>query len=616
MLYRLVADDIGRRRQVETPSWSPAGKVILMQPNDLYDEKTSANLDKIKLREPAQAQGSAAKEFVTRLAAYRQHLSSVHLQFASATKEVVKGLTSNGSQQEDEKLKAHRLRLEKELGPMIEEILTLEKRWLSNVCKAHESAEAHLADNQKVFTHLETLRTTFPPAQHNIERLENQRTLIQETWKPSRAKWTNLNRLDTKIKDGVELRNKAVNLKAEIKKLCGNDYFEGLRRYLRGAGFIVAPSYIPPAAVFPREDWISLESGASKTPEELASAADALMMKYQILGTSYSGMRYKSEGASDISGCVCISWVIARCATNNKRVIVPVVGMSGGAPNGKEDRFVDAMLSACALPPYRVYKYVEKTLEDNITKELVLGFQPFGEKPFDQPKNQSNDERFNQYYDDIMVRANNLALNYRVRELLSLRLPSRQAMLSYLGLSFALMTNKHVETKGTRSEPTPGVTRWHSFNCAEPAALAWISSFFVDGQDVHLCCPYEGADDPGTLGLKPKETCPWCATVELTYRSLKKVSDSEQAHWPRTFNKSMQTGKWAHEFTDARQFNNTRTDLEQRANLPRNKPTFASAYPSAVNDNVALLRKIFKRVGLLENSTIREGQLALWQQKR
>ncbi|ATB43618.1 hypothetical protein CYFUS_009098 [Cystobacter fuscus] len=585
-----------------------------MQPNDLYDEKTNANVDKIKLKEPTQTQGSASKEFVTRLAAYRQHLSSVNLQSGPALEGVVEGLLdSKDPQKDEEKIAAHRLRLKRELGPLVEEILTLEKRWLSNVCKAHESAEKHLADNQKVFTHLETLSKTFPPAQHTIDRLKEQRTLIKETWKPSRAKWTNLDRLETKIKKGVALQDQAVKLKAEIKKLCGNDYFEGLRRYLRGAGFIVAPSYIPPAAVFPRGDWISLESNEFKTPEELACAADALMMKYQVLGTSYSGMRYKSDVASDISGCVCISWVIAKCATNNKRVLVPVMGMSGGSPNGKEERFVDAMLGACALPPYRAYKYTS-TIP---TAEEKPEVQRFGENPFDQTRNPSSkDVEFNQYYDDIMVRANNLAINYRVRELLSLRLPSRQAMLSYLGLSFATMTNRDVEQTGSLAEPTPGVTRWHSFNCAEPAALAWISSFFVDGQDVHLCCPYEGADDPGALGLKPKETCPWCATVELTYRSLKKVSDSEQKRWPSTFDESMRTGKWAREFTGAREFKKQKTDLEQRVDLPRNKRTFASAYPSSVNDNVALLREIFKEVGLLKKSTIREEQLALWQQKR
>lgn len=163
---------------------------------------------------------------------------------------------------------------------------------------------------------------------------------------------------------------------------------------------------------------------------------------------------------------------------------------------------------------------------------------------------------------------------------------------------------------------TPGVARWHSLNCAEPAALAWISSFFVDGQDVHLCCPYEGADDPGAFGLKPKETCPWCATVELAYRSLKKAAAKEREHWPTDFSESMKTGKWAREINVARTFRGTEIDRAERVDLPRNKPAFESAYPGAVNDNVGVLREIFKEVGLLKRSTIREGQPALWQHER
>jgi hypothetical protein len=220
---------------------------------------------------------------------------------------------------------------------------------------------------------------------------------------------------------------------------------------------------------------------------------------------------------------------------------------------------------------------------------------------------------FNQYYDDIMVRANNLAINYRVRELLQLRLPSRQAMLSYVGLSFFAASRDQVANKSTLATPTPGVARWHSLNCAEPAALAWISSFFVDGQDVHLCCPYEGSDNPGALGLKPKETCPWCATVELAYRSLKKTPVEERRQWSNKFDESMSTGNWAREITFAQKFKKTDTDMEGRVDLPRNKRTFEQAYPGAVNDNVAVLREIFKEVGLLKKSTIREGLPALWQ---
>lgn len=554
-----------------------------MQPSDKYDVKTVIDLNQITVRPPLQVKGDASKEFVTRLEKYKQHLTSVNLQSVSAVERVVDGLCEKGPDWKD-----HRARLQKELKPLVTGILELEKRWFHNVCAAHESAETHLADNKKLLVRQAEMLKSPPPSYETLQSLETQQKNIKENWSPSRAKWTNLDRLEGRIKRANTLRN-------DVSNLYGNEYFEGLRRYFRALGFIVAPSYLPPAAVFPFEDWIPLEGNSGKTPEQLAHVSDELMVKYHVLGRSYSGMRYRSDVATDVSGCVCVSWVVAKCATNKKRMLVPVLGMSGSAPKNAD--VMDAMLGACALPPYK----------DPANK-------PFGKEPLKTvPQSQSGSQAFNQYYDDLMTRANNLAINYRVREILSLRLPSRQAMLSYAGLSFTAASRQELATNGTSSMPTPGVARWHSFNCAEPAALAWISSFFVDGQDVHLCCPYEGADDPGALGLKPKETCPWCATVELTYRSLKKVAPNEQGLWSNKFEESMKTGKWDREFTDARLFTQKGTDEAQRVDLPRNKPTFDPAYPNAVNNNVAVLRSVFKEVGLLRKSTIREEQPALWQ---
>ncbi|MET0405327.1 MAG: hypothetical protein ABW123_23125 [Cystobacter sp.] len=554
-----------------------------MQPSDKYDVKTVFDLNQITVRTPLQVKGDASKEFVARLDKYKQHLTSVSLQPVSAVERVVDGLCEKGPDWD-----VQRNRLKKELKPLVTGILELEKRWFHNVCEAHESAEKHLAENQTLLRRQQELLKSPPPSHATLKSLESQQTLIKKSWSSSRAKWANLDRLDNKIKTAVTRRD-------EVGNVYGHEYFEGLRRYLRALGFIVAPSYLPPAAVFPSEDWIPLEGTSTKTPEHLARVSDELMVKYHVLGTAYAGMRYRSDVPTDVSGCVCVSWVVTKCVSNKKRMLVPILGMSGSAPKNAD--VLDAMLGACALPPYK----------DPANK-------PFGKEPLKEILHpQSKELQFNQYYDDLMGRANNLAINYRVRELLSLRLPSRQAMLSYAGLSFTAASRDELAKMSDSSTPSPGVARWHSFNCAEPAALAWISSFFVDGQDVHLCCPYEGADDPGALGLKPKETCPWCATVELTYRSLKKVSPEEKDLWSKKFEESMKTGKWDREFTDARLFSALDTDQGRRVDLPRNKPTFDSAYPSAVNNNVAVLRSVFKEVGLLRKSTIREEKSALWQ---
>ncbi len=124
-----------------------------------------------------------------------------------------------------------------------------------------------------------------------------------------------------------------------------------------------------------------------------------------------------------------------------------------------------------------------------------------------------------------------------------------------------------------------------------------------------LCCPYEAGDDPGIRGLKPKETCPWCATVEIAYRSLSRVSNHET--WSFEYLNSMTTGKWGREITISESFD-LKKDKEMREKLPRNKGELSMAYPAKVNDNVAILREIFKEIGLLTPETIRVLEKPLW----
>jgi hypothetical protein len=558
-----------------------------MQPPDSYD----AGLKESKLRAPKDAQGAAATEFVTRLTQYGELLSAVKVE--QAVDGVLDGILKPVPQSllaqnkfvlpDKDESDEHRDNLRKDLAPLIGKILAMEQRWFHNVCKAHEAAEKYLGENQESFA----IHSDLGPATKKVERIQSQQKTVQG-WSLGVAKGKRLLELKGQLDRAVERQEK-------IEIRYGESYFEGLRVYLRGAGFLVSPSYLPPAAVFPREDWVSLDFD-DPSYEDLAAKADELMMKYQMLGTPYAGLLYNSNKQSKC-GCACISWVASTCvADKDKRVMVPVLGCSGGAPKPVS---VEAVLGGCALPPYT---------------SLAQG-QQFGSKPLEKAKKQDNNEEiFNQYYDDIMARANNLAINYRVRELLKLRLPSRQAMLSYLGLSFFRPTDEQREAYSDEIEPTPAVASWHSFNCAEPAALTWITSFFVDGQDVYLCCPYEGSNNPGKLGLMPKETCPWCATVEIAYRSLKKVPKDQQGQWPDVYDESMKTGEWAREISLADTFKGAVPDKAWREDIPRNWQTLEPAYPDAVNENVAVLRGLFREVGLLNKKTIRVGERALWQE--
>lgn len=556
-----------------------------MQPEDKYDSTLKAS----SLRSAGQAHGGASKELVTRLESYEARLKTAKAKPETATELLVDGLCASGSE-----WNAQRSTLKEYLGPLVVAILQMEQRWFHNLRGAHESAEKFREENEASFASHQKNQPPHQTVKESIDRLEKRKETVTG-WQPGTLKWKNLDDVNDKLRKANERNAKLDEANAE---LYGKSFFEGLRLYWRGAGFLVAPSYLPPAAIFPSDDWVVLDNEDTKPAEALASTADDLMKKYRVLGTPYAGMLYRDPRSKGESGCVCISWVLATLITTGKRVLVPVLGMSGKAPTAKNVVAVEAMLGACALPPY--WSTARKSF--GVTALLPVKSEV------------GKQLGFNEYYDDIMARANNLAINYRVRELLRLRLPSRQAMLSYLGLSFFVISRKDVANRCTLAEPTPGVTQWHSLNCAEPAALAWISSFFVDGQDVHLCCPYEGSDDPGALGLKPKETCPWCATVELAYRSLAKVSKKDSRNWPKAFEQSMATGQWAREITVARTFDQSATDSATRVDLPRNKPAIESAYPGAVNDNVAVLREIFKEVGLLNEDTVREGVRAPWQE--
>jgi hypothetical protein len=75
----------------------------------------------------------------------------------------------------------------------------------------------------------------------------------------------------------------------------------------------------------------------------------------------------------------------------------------------------------------------------------------------------------------------------------------------------------------------------------------------------------------------------------------------------------MKTGEWAREISLADTFKGAVPDKAWREDIPRNWQTLDPAYPDAVNENVAVLRGLFREVGLLNKETIRVGQRALWQ---
>jgi hypothetical protein len=481
-----------------------------------------------------------------------------------------------------------KLELRRRIEPVVNGILDMEQHWLTDLSPVSE-----------YFFQYNKELPQYKSFEDNLNRAQKHLSFV-ESWKPSGTKPLAISkaqkRVETKRKSHDTLNEKIGILEEKIQQILNptRSKFGELRVHFWAQGFLVAPGFLPFAAVFPSDDWVSSNKNVENYPyEELTRNADNLMRKYEVLKNLHDTVKTNC-------GCVCISWTRLECINRQDCVFyVPALGFSGTGPRYNDPSRLSDALAACALPPYS--DIAGKTFNKDLS-------------PHDKSLENGTEKDYTNYYDDIMTRANNLAVNYRVRQMLKMRLPGRQAMLSYLGLNFNTTTRGLPSKDTALCTPSPNIARWHSLNCAEPAALGWISCFFADGQDVILCCPYEGSDNAGKFLIKPKETCPWCATVELAYRSLKKVND--KIEFGQIHSKGMTTGEWDHEITFASEFRNRETDQRIRKNLPRNKEAFEYAYPNAsdklVNENISLLRDLFSELGFLNDETIRIQKEPLW----
>ncbi|WP_375746446.1 hypothetical protein NR800_18035 [Corallococcus interemptor] len=296
-------------------------------------------------------------------------------------------------------------------------------------------------------------------------------------------------------------------------------------------------------------------------------------------------------------GCLCVSWT--RHEEGGRTVYVPVLGLSGVVQEAPNERYFSKYCRHLALPTWEPDPAVDvgkaelpelekevETAREKVKKKAAelskLGLM--GKKPR-QPKDEDERSLLSEYarldadrndvvarkdtalkklneelakeavqlglwvnYDEMIRRTNVAAVGYRARELLRLRKPARQALLSYV----SFRENKAHESLIIEGHPVPTlkdravgvdlwICGWHSLNCAEPAALMTASSFFCEGTDVVVCFPYEGLQDTGPFRNRPKETCAWCASVELGFRSLSRN--------PGQVDASKQSGQWLTQLT-------------------------------------------------------------------
>lgn len=450
----------------------------------------------------------------------------------------------------------------------------------------------------------------------------------------------------------------------QLKDVAKLAYYEPIRNRLMNHGFIVSPRGTALGAVFPEKDWVD-STGVRFFDTTAKQATDALMKKYELMGDSPSALtrllmprKKRMEGEDPLAsavGCICVSWT--RHDRNGRTFYIPVLGLSGVTEEKPNLAFFEKTCRHLGLPTSLALEPYTKRFEFKAGAEVGLASKAVQEKNTEMNRFARDSQEYlalkqekalldkhkkelvdadvvrrvqeqTQFdiekvlvtnHDTMLQRTNVCAIQYRARQLLRLRQPARQALMSYVSFRES-KDSKHLEAAVLQPRTTPGVDLWicfwHSFNCAEPAALSCASSYFGDGCDVEVCFPYEGLSDAGPFSNRPKETCPWCATVELGFRSVSKN--------PGGVDKSLESGTWLTELTlntqseprkklsprsgfDAFDDNNvimqsTNSTLGggQGGGLARNKDLDEEAYGAVVKTKIGRVRSMYYMLGLMD----------------
>lgn len=372
-----------------------------------------------------------------------------------------------------------------------------------------------------------------------------------------------------------------------------------------------------------------------------------------------------------IVGCLCVSWTLHRKPAGEP-VYVPILGVSSIVQEEPNARYFEKYCRHLALPslesdkPFvtvQSNKYevsgalveeenklkeerkglnrllpgmkaaLKKKPEERTDAEKRLVAYDTGMKALaaDKTKEKNDfeareakrvaDAELEANYETMIRRTNGVILEHRVRTELGLRRPSRQAILSYV--SFRKDKTHPIENlEDAHKGVDLSLAGWHSLNCAEPAALLSASSHFCAGNDVLVCFPCEGKNPAGTNRNRPKETCPWCASVELGYRSI--------SHNPGKLDNSLASGDWKTRFTlpfesepaalppsaefDARDPNNpimratrdmlgvtaTTPDGNEAKDLVKNKDLATPAYTENIETKIGRIKSMYYLLGLLD----------------
>ena len=461
------------------------------------------------------------------------------------------------------------------------------------------------------------------------------------------------------------------------KDLAKYGYYEPIRERLMADGFLVAPRGAALGAVFPVNDWVHgyPVSREGLFAQDLKERTDKLTQKYKLLGDEPDALTRMLENGkpppgsplSSAIGCLCISWT--RVTHLDLTVYVPVLGLSGVVEKEPDVEFFASYCRQLALPCWSpdpvvpdpgIAPYTDNSKLDKL-KEIVRRYaatlgskgllkknaQPQTEEDrvmllelrrmqtilvnYEKKKKQEYVEMRNRAqieaglttnYETMIERANQAALGYRTRVLLGLRTPARQALLSYVSFR-EKKTHEDLsieQLQDVKDGVDLWICGWHSLNCAEPAALMTAASLFGEGADVLICFPYEGLSDTGPSRNRPKETCPWCAAVELGFRSLTRNKGR--------VDQGVSSGRWDTEFTmnisnEPDEVLPTNVEFDANANdneiikrtrgtlgdkLVKNKDLDTRAYSQVVETKIGRLRSMYHLLGLLDPEVVALGR--------
>lgn len=248
-----------------------------------------------------------------------------------------------------------------------------------------------------------------------------------------------------------------------------------MRAKLELAGCALLPFPCPMGGVFPSHDYyvLSSEAPASVRNEALILHANALVRKYEFMVKDR-----RLLNATD--GCLCIMFAEEQTQDGATCIYVPFFGVSGGP---RPDIFKpEQYLKKLGVPPIQ---------------EEARGF--------------AGTRLIGRYF--------KLFDFYYTRRKLGLKLPSKQAMLSYM----QYMTTDWLSESELHKHISQ-IESWNSIQCAEPTAIMAAAQLYYRMADMELSVPFEATKDlefSDHSGVHwGKETCGRCAISELSFAGV------------------------------------------------------------------------------------------------